>query len=75
MHYSDSDLHRIAQMVDRDAMNIKVVSSNLIAVKVFLTFPVETLSLESILSKHYYQVNNITIHILYSYIYSYHIRI
>ena len=41
--YSD----RIAQVVERDASNIKVVCSILTAVKVFFTFPVETHSLES----------------------------
>ena len=35
-------LKRVAQVVEHDANNIKVVSSILIAVKLFLTFPVET---------------------------------
>ena len=48
MRYSYSD--RIAQVVERDASNIKVVSSILTAVKVFFTFPVETHSLESTFS-------------------------
>ena len=39
MRYSYSD--RIAQVVERDASNIKVVSSIVTAVKVFFTFPVE----------------------------------
>ena len=41
--YSD----RVAQVVERDASNIKVVSSILTAVKVFFTFPVERHSLIS----------------------------
>ena len=41
MRYSYSD--RVAQVVERDASNIKVVSSILTAVKVIFTFPVETI--------------------------------
>ena len=59
MRYSYSG--RVAQVVERDTSNIKVVSSILTAVKVFFTFPVETHSLKSTFSKHYYQVYNTTI--------------
>ena len=40
MRYSYSDC--VAQMVERDASNIKVVSSILTVVNEFFTFPVET---------------------------------
>ena len=40
VRYSHSD--RVAQVVERDASNIKVVSSILTAVTVFFTLPVET---------------------------------
>ena len=52
MRYSYSD--RVAQMVERDASNIKVVSSILTVVKVFFTFMVEMHSLESTFPKYIY---------------------
>ena len=52
MRYSYSD--RVAQVVERDASNIKAVSSILTAVKVFFTCPVETHSLESTFPNYIY---------------------
>ena len=50
IHLRYSYSARVVQMAERDASNIKVVSSILTAVKVFFTFPVETHSLESTFS-------------------------
>ena len=57
MRYSYSD--RLAQVVERNASNMKVVSLILTAVKVFFTFQVETHSLESTFSKYVTLYSNI----------------